>query len=150
MGLSVNYPKFVDGKFHLDDRGYLEFCNDLDLTPFVRFYIIENSSESFVRAWHGHKEEAKAFVCLRGEFKVAAVKVADFNNPDVTEQAQVFHLGSKKPGGLVVPPGYANGTMNYSRDSRLLVFSSSTVEESMQDDFRFDWRTWDVWTSEYR
>ena len=148
--MTEDAPEFIEGKIHLDDRGYVEFFNDLDLSPFVRFYLIQNSSSNFVRAWHGHRYEAKAFICLKGEFKVSAVEVKDFSNPDPSVKPYEFYLGEKKPGVLIVPPGFANGTMNFARDSKLMVFSSSSLQISLSDDYRFDWNTWNVWDSEFR
>lgn len=142
--------EFIESNFFLDDRGYLQFANGFSLEEYKRLYIVENHQANFVRAWHGHKVEAKAFFCISGEFKIGLVDPVDMEKPDTSAVPEVFFLGERKPGILLVPSGYANGIQNLTRGARLMVFSSSTVEESMNDDFRFDWDTWDIWTNEFR
>ena len=56
-----------------------------------------------------------------------------------------FVLSAKKPSVLFIPPGYANGFMSLTDDLKLMFFSTSTLEESLGDDIRFDSRLWDVW-----
>ena len=40
--------------------------------------------------------------------------------------------------------------MTLSKDAKLLVFSSSTVDESKNDDFRFPFDMWNPWVIEQR
>ena len=143
-------PEFIESNYFLDDRGYLQFANDFSLDEFKRFYVVENHRANFVRAWHGHKKEAKAFLCLSGEFKLGLVNPVDMENPDSSAVPEIFYLGERKPGILLVPGGYANGIQNLKEGSRLMVFSSSTVEESKNDDFRIEWDFWDIWNNDFR
>ena len=39
---------------------------------------------------------------------------------------------------LFIPSGYANGAMSLSDESTVMYFSTSNLEESMDDDYRFD------------
>jgi dTDP-4-dehydrorhamnose 3,5-epimerase len=40
--------------------------------------------------------------------------------------------------------------MSLTGDAKLMFFSTSTVEESREDDVRFDARYWDAWSVEER
>jgi dTDP-4-dehydrorhamnose 3,5-epimerase len=51
---------------------------------------------------------------------------------------------------LYLPPGYANGLMTLSPETRIMVFSTSTLQESLGDDIRFEARFWNPWTIEER
>ena len=143
-------PEFKDADFFLDDRGYLQFANDFSLEEFRRFYIVENHRANFVRAWHGHNKETKAFLCLSGEFRIGVVDPIDMHNPETSAVPEVFYLGERRPGILVVPGGYANGLQNLTEGARLMVFSSSSVVQSESDDFRFPWDFWDIWNNDFR
>jgi hypothetical protein len=120
------------------------------LVGFKRFYLIENHSKGFIRAWHGHLKEAKAFIPLQGSFLVGAVPMTDSATPskDVEISRQV--LNSSTPQAFLVPPGFANGLMSLTDCAKLLVFSTSSVEESQKDDFRFPYDYWDIWKIENR
>jgi hypothetical protein len=48
---------------------------------------------------------------------------------------------------LSIPEGYANGAMNLEENSKIIYFSSSDLEDSLNDDYRFDSKYWDPWTS---
>jgi dTDP-4-dehydrorhamnose 3,5-epimerase len=37
--------------------------------------------------------------------------------------------------------------MSLTEDAKLMFFSTSTLEESMGDDIRFDSRYWDIWNT---
>ncbi len=140
----------IPGGKAFDDRGSLTFINDLDLTQFKRFYIVENHSRGFIRAWHGHKKEAKAVVVVSGAALVAAVKVDNWDSPSKNLKVERIVLSAEKPGALLIPAGYANGFMTLTESAKVLFFSTSSLEESAGDDFRFDARLWNPWNIEER
>ncbi len=142
--------EFLPGGLAVDDRGSLKFINDFSLAGYKRFYVVENHKQGFIRAWHGHKHEAKAVVCLQGSAIVAGVKVDDWENPSPELPVERFVLTSAKPGALLIPAGYANGFMSLTADTILMFFSSSTLAESAADDIRFESRFWDPWKIEER
>lgn len=142
--------EFLAGGMATDDRGSVKFINDFGLGDFVRFYVVTNHKQGFVRAWHGHKHEAKAVVVLQGAAVVAAVKIDDWENPSPDLKVERTILSANKPGALFIPAGYANGFMNLTEDAILVFFSTSTVEQSMGDDIRFDARYWNAWEVEER
>lgn len=143
----INY---IPGGISVDDRGQLAYVNDFDLSKFKRFYLVSNHRQEFIRAWHGHKQEAKAVVVIQGSAIVAAVKVDDWHNP--SKDLPIFRtvLSANKPGVLQIPPGYANGFMTLEPDTIVCFYSSSTLEESANDDFRFDAHLWNPWNIEER
>ena len=140
----------VPGGKAFDDRGSLTFINDLDLSQFKRFYIVENHTRGFIRAWHGHKKEAKAVVVVSGAALVAAVKVDNWDSPSKNLQIERVVLSAEKPGALLIPAGYANGFMTLTESAKVMFFSTSSLEESAGDDFRFDARLWNPWNIEER
>ena len=146
----VNEFSQVTGGKAFDDRGSLTFINDLDLTSFKRFYIVENHARGFVRAWHGHKKEAKAVVVVSGSALVAAVKVDNWESPSKDLKVERVVLSAEKPAALLIPAGYANGFMTLTESAKVMFLSSSSLEESAGDDFRFEARLWNPWNIEER
>lgn len=145
MTLSAEEPTLIEGGLAVDDRGRLSFANAFDFTGVKRFYLIENHRSGFVRAWHGHKKEAKFFFVLSGAAVVGAVKVDDWANPSKALPVKRFVLAGDKPALLHLPAGFANGTMSLAEGTRIMVFSTTTLQESQGDDYRFDARHWDCW-----
>ena len=77
--------KLIDADIAIDDRGELLFCNNFDMSKIKRFYHITNYNNPFIRAWHGHKIEAKLIKVIKGEFVVGAVKVNDWVSDEILE-----------------------------------------------------------------
>ena len=142
--------RFEAGGLAVDDRGSLKFVNGFDLTVFKRFYVVENHFAGFVRAWHGHKHEAKAVICMKGAAIVAGVKVDDWANPSKNLPVERFVVSEEKFGALHIPAGYANGFKTLTTDTVLMFLSSSTLEDSASDDIRFEASYWNPWSIEER
>lgn len=142
--------QFEPGGLATDDRGSLKFINSLNLAPFKRFYIVENHSKGFIRAWHGHRHEAKAVICIKGAAIVAGVRVDNWDSPSTELEVERFVLSETKYGALHIPAGYANGFKTLTENAVLMFLSSSTLEESANDDIRFEARTWNPWDVEER
>ena len=115
-----------------------------------RFYIVSNHQAGFVRAWHAHKKEAKYVLVTKGAAIVGAVAVDNWDKPSKTAEVQRYTLSEKNPKVLYIPAGYANGFMSLADDTQIIFFSTSTLEQSQGDDFRYDSRYWDIWTVEER
>lgn len=148
--IAVEEIKFFPGGIALDDRGKLRFINDFSMSAFKRFYLVENHRQGFVRAWHGHKKEAKAVIALRGSALVCGVKIDDWEKPSRDLEISKHVLSSDKFGALFIPSGFANGFMSLTADCQLMFLSTSSLEESALDDIRFDSRLWDPWEVEER
>lgn len=127
-----------------DQRGYVEFYNELKLDYYKRFYIVSNPIEGTVRAWHGHKIEEKLIKVLNGEFLICLVKVDNWDQPSKNLEILEYKL-NENSGLLYVPSGYANGAINLNSDSKVMYFSSLVLEDSINDDYRFDSKYWNPW-----
>ena len=135
--------KVLEGGVAVDDRGQLSFVNDFDFKDVKRFYMVDNHEKGFIRAWHGHKKEGKYVFVPNGAILIGCVNLE-------TEEIDRFVLSSSKPQVLYIPPGYANGFMNLQNNTKVMFFSTSTLEDSLGDDIRFEWDKWNIWNIERR
>jgi dTDP-4-dehydrorhamnose 3,5-epimerase len=138
-------PTLIQGNIATDDRGSLAFINGFDISSFKRFYIVKNHASNFIRAWHGHLKEAKAILVIEGSAIVCAVKMDDPISPNKSNEVARKVMSSSNPTAFFIPAGYANGFMTLSEDAQILVFSSTTLEESQGDDYRFKFDYWNPW-----
>jgi dTDP-4-dehydrorhamnose 3,5-epimerase-like enzyme len=139
-------PVLMAGGLAADDRGELAFVNDFRFEGVKRFYTVANYRQGFIRAWHGHKREAKYVTAVTGAAVVGAVRVDDWEQPTRELPVERFVISAHRPAVLYIPSGYANGFMSLTENLKLMFFSTSSLEESQGDDFRFDSRYWDIWT----
>lgn len=146
----MNEPRLIGGGIHVDDRGETVFVNAFDFRDVKRFYTIANHRSGTVRAWHGHKREAKYVSAVRGAFLVCCVKIDDWEGPSKELHIHRFVLAEHSPAVLYIPAGHANGLMSLADDAKAIVFSTATLQESATDDFRFPARMWDAWSIEER
>ena len=137
--------KLIDADISIDDRGELIFCNNFDMKKVKRFYHISNFSTPFVRAWHGHKIENKYIMITKGSALVAAVQVDNWKKPSKSLNIKTFLLNDKKPKLLFIPGGYAHGYKTLLPDTRLVIFSTATLKESLKDDYRYEAYYWNPW-----
>ncbi len=143
-------PRIIDGGLVVDDRGQVSFVNDFDFKNVKRFYTVSNHQAGFVRAWHAHKKEAKYVMVTKGAAVVATVAIDNFGKPSKETTVNRYVLSEKTPKLLYIPAGYGNGFMSLTKDTQLIFFSTSTLDESQGDDFRYDSRYWDIWSVEER
>ena len=141
-------PRLIEGGVARDARGSLIFANDFDMRRVKRFYMVENSSLEVVRAWHGHAKEAKYVFVPSGRALVGAVVLDDLVAPSKQNKVQKFILSADKPEVLYIPGGYANGVRSLEAGTKIIFFSTATLEESKNDDFRFSVDYWgnDIWS----
>lgn len=136
----------INGSNFVDDRGTLSFVNDFNFADVKRFYQVQNHNVNFIRAWHGHKIEAKYVYVVSGAILFGAVPLDDMT----TLACQKFVLSSNQPRILHVPAGYANGFKTLTDKAIVQFFSTTTLEESKNDDYRFDHDVVDIWKENYR
>jgi dTDP-4-dehydrorhamnose 3,5-epimerase-like enzyme len=141
----MNKATLLQGALSVDDRGEVGFVNDFDFAKVKRFYTVKNHRQGFVRAWHAHRREAKYVTVVEGAALVGAVAINDWESPSKDAEVSRFVLSARKPSVLFIPAGYANGFMSLTADARLIFFSTSSLEESKDDDIRYDARYWDIW-----
>ena len=149
----------ISGGVAVDDRGSVRFVNDFDFEGVKRFYQVENHSRGFIRAWHGHRKEGKYVHVAHGSALVGAVRmekreglegVAPDELTQMEGEVQKHVLSSKSPKILWIPPNHANGFMTLEEGTILQFFSTSLLEECLDDDIRFPYNKWDIWDVEYR
>lgn len=137
--------QIIQGGTHEDKRGKLIFFNDFDMKEVKRFYIIEHPDSSIVRAWQGHKIEQKWFYVMSGSFKVLLVQPDNWERPSNDLAIEEHELKASGPQVLHIPGGYANGFKALEPESKMMVFSSFTVDESSGDNYRFEKEKWYNW-----
>jgi dTDP-4-dehydrorhamnose 3,5-epimerase len=139
-------PRIIPGDLFVDDRGEIGSVNNFHFPDVKRFYTISNHRSGFIRAWHGHRVETKYVTVTHGAALIGVVHIDDWQAP--SRDVPIFRavLSAHKPSVIFIPPGHANGFMSLSDHTRLIVFSTLTLEESVKDDYRFDARYWDPWT----
>lgn len=145
-------PVLIEGGLAVDDRGCVLFSNGFAFEGVKRFYAVENFSKDTIRAWHGHEKEGKYVFVSSGSAIVAAVKMTDTKKPNKKEKIERYILSSRKPSVLWIPSGYANGFKSLEPGTKLFFFSTSTLEESKGDDYRFPADYWGdiIWHVENR
>ena len=127
----------LKGKRVTDERGSVTFINDFDFNDVKRFYIVRNAKNNFFRGWHGHKNEAKYVFVVRGKAKIAWQDM----EADERVGGSVI-MDGYSPQILCIPPGNANAARNLTKDTEIMYFSTSTLEESLEDDYRFPEDRW--------
>ena len=144
--------KIINVNASYDDRGDIIHCNEFDFAQkkIKRFYQITNNNINFVRAWHGHKKEEKFLLVLKGAFKICAVKIDNWKSPSKKLPVKDFVINANSPKILNIPGGYAHGTQNLKVGSKLLVFSTFSLQQSIRDDYRFKSDLWYNWNINFR
>ena len=140
-----NKPFIINGDLSVDDRGELMFVNQFNMELVKRFYVVSNHKQGFIRAWHAHKFESKYVFIVNGTALISTVQIDDWNNPSSDLAIDKFVLTAKKPSILYIPNGYANGFKTLSSDTKIIFFSTSTLGDSIDDDYRFDAYKWNPW-----
>jgi len=131
-----------------DDRGtfvpFLDHADALGEQPgsaIKRIYYVYDYGAGVIRGFHYHRQEWKYFVIVSGAAKFVAL------DPDHADEKYSFVSSARKPTLIVIPPGYANGWISLEPGTILVCGSTSSFEESIKDDKRFDPYAWgDLWT----
>lgn len=122
--------EIINGDLVVDDRGTVSFVNDFKFDGVKRFYMVENHEKGFVRAWHGHRKEAKYVLVTRGAIVLGVADMLKINDPIR------LVLSAKKPQIVYIPPNHFNGLKTLTDDTQVIFFSTTTLEESKNDDIR--------------
>lgn len=73
---------------------------------------------------------------ISGKILFGAVRVRDWSNPDPLEKPVEAELDSLSVDAFFVPGGFANSFLSLEPSSQALVLSSSSLGESLCDDYR--------------
>lgn len=141
----MDEPRLIEGGLSVDDRGSVAFVNAFAFDGVKRFYVVANHRAGFVRAWHAHKLERKYVMVVAGSAIVGAVRIDNWEHPSKDLTVHRYVLSAEKPAVLYIPSGYANGFMTLTADTKLIFFSTASVEESRNDDIRYDAYYWNPW-----
>lgn len=137
-------PKIIKGGNFSDHRGTISYVNDFSFNGIERFYIISNSDQNPIRAWQGHKLDAKNFYCLSGSFNIHFVKVDNWEEPSenlIVETVLVSESDSKI---VHIPAGYANAIESLESNSKLISFSTLPLSDVGNDDIRYPSDYWNI------
>lgn len=146
----INDCTLIDGGISIDDRGHVSFVNNFNFNDVKRFYVVDNHRVGFIRAWHAHKKESKFVYVSSGTALVCSVHIDNWDNPSNDLKINKFVLSSKAPKILCIPKGFANGFKTLETNTKIFFFSSSSLEESVDDDFRYAFDFWNPWNEDYR
>ena len=67
-----------------------------------------------------------------------------------SDNAFSFVLSDKSPKILFIPAGYANGIKSLEENTNIIIFSTTTLDGSLNDDFRFPFDHWNLWQTNFR
>lgn len=128
-------PDLIKGDIAVDDRGKLGFVNGFDFKDVKRFYMVENYVGTNIRGWHGHKKEAKYALVVKG-WAIFVAKEMEAEQEGAERKAFKFALSADKPEILHIPGGYYHAFQTRTPDTKVLFFSTASLDESKDDDFR--------------
>lgn len=134
--------ELIKGNNHKDHRGIIRFVNDFHFEKIKRFYTITHPDTNIIRAWQGHKLESKYFYVTKGSFLINWIEIDNWEKPSTDLKINAHTLSETQSEILIIPPGHVNGFKALEPDSTMIVFSDMTLEESKNDDFRFDLDYW--------
>lgn len=137
-------PKVIQGGRFEDYRGSISYVNDFNFSDIERFYIISNSQENPIRAWQGHKLDAKNFYCLSGSFKIHFVKIDDWENPSKVLIIETVFVSEADSKIVHIPAGYANAVESLEENSKLMSFSTLPLANVSEDDVRYPSDYWPI------
>ena len=84
--------KILEAGSAIDDRGEVIFANEFNMKKIKRFYIVSNHRTNFIRAWHGHKKEAKLVKVISGKFIIVAVEIDNWDEPSKSQDLHEFEM----------------------------------------------------------
>lgn len=137
-------PKIIQGGNFSDHRGTISYVNDFSFANIERFYMISNSEENPIRAWQGHKLDAKNFYCVSGSFKIHFVKIDNWEKPSKDLIIETIIVSASDSKIVYIPAGYANAIQSLEKDSKLMSFSTLPLENVKEDDVRYDSNYWKI------
>lgn len=150
--MSKSIPSLITGDNFIDERGLLSFFPEFDFLNVKRCYIVENFSKSLIRGFHGHKIEEKYALVSSGSALFKVVKMDSFPNPSKKNSLYGFTLSYRKPEILHIPAGFAHGFRALEQCTKIIFFSTATLSQSKQDDFRipYDYYGKEIWVVKNR
>lgn len=129
-------PSIIPGASFKDNRGSLNYNNNFDATSIKRIYLIENSDNSFLRRWQGHKVEQRWFSVVLGKFRIQLIKIDNWEKPSKDVEKITFEISNDTLDILHIPGGYISSIQSLVNGSKLLVMADYKLNE-IDDEFKF-------------
>lgn len=127
---------------HADERGGLMEllrADDPDFQQFGQAYV-SISYPGVIRAWHYHKLQTDAFVCVRGMIKVPLYDARE--NSPTYGKLQEFFLGEQNRIMVFIPPGVLHGYKVIGHEpAYLLNFPTKPYQRDAPDEYRLPYDT---------
>ncbi len=142
----------INGGISVDDRGFVRYVNDFnpEKCGIKRFYHVTNHRSGFIRAWHGHLKESKYVYVSNGSALMAVSPISE-DGKRILGPVEKKILSSTKPSILFIPNCMANGFKTLEDNTSVIFFSTTSIDESAGDDFRFPYDSIDgVWEEDFR
>lgn len=120
-----------------DERGFLMEMLRSDWPEFKRFgqAYITACYPGVIKAWHYHKVQQDAFVCIAGMAKVALYDPRE--DSPTKGLVNVFHIGELNRQLLIIPPGVYHGFTAEGQNTALIVnFPSELYNYDKPDEYR--------------
>ncbi|WP_163400295.1 WxcM-like domain-containing protein [Flavobacterium fluviatile] len=136
--------KVIQGGCFSDQRGTISYVNDFSFKDIERFYIISNSDQHPIRAWQGHKLDAKNFYCISGSFKIHFVKIDNWDKPSKDLEVETIIVSVSESKIVHIPAGYANAIESLETGSKLISFSTIPLAAVSEDDIRYASDYWKI------
>ena len=139
--MDITKPTLIEPEVFEDNRGKLYAYNSLNFQELdiKRTFFIDVKD---FRGWHGHKEEKNWFKVTSGLLKILLVKPDNWIKPSFNIKPDEYVLNARNHSILFIPPGYVSAIKPLKENSTLQVFSDKKLEESIEDDYRFDSDRW--------
>lgn len=134
--------KVIEGEIFNDHRGIISSLNEFQFEGVERLYFIRHPDAHILRGWHGHQFEKKWFYCVKGSFKLAFVKIDNWESPSAALHPEIFNLSDKKSEIICLPAGYANMIKAMENNSILMVLSGKKYPECLDDSWRYPKEMW--------
>lgn len=137
-------PEIIEGGNFSDSRGTISYVNDFSFKDIERFYVITNADENPIRAWQGHKVDAKNFYCISGSFKIHFVKIDNWENPSKDLNIETITMNASESKIVHIPADYANAIQSLETNAKLISFSTLPLANSKDDDVRYASDYWKI------
>lgn len=135
-------PTIIRGSKRNDAKGTIQFANDFTFKKIKRFYHIILHDSFTIRAFHGHFIEEKYAYVTHGRVLLCVIPINDKQKPNKNVKIFSFEMTSENPQVIHIPAGYANGMQALQKNSEIIFFSTLSLSESRQDDYRFPEDYW--------
>jgi len=139
---NLKSPTVISGSSHTNSKSTILFINGFKFKNIKRFYHIILHDTVTVRAFHGHFIEEKYAYVSHGKVLLCAIPIDRKLKPNKNVKIFTFELTSENPQIINIPAGFANGMRALQKNSEIIFFSTLSLSDSLNDDYRFPEDYW--------